>query len=145
MFYNIPASTSTGRRCVIPFSYLGQVFYNCTTLNNGNVPWCPFQVFYFSSSEWGNCTSVNCTQPPLTTPAPSPGPNVVCTGMVIEMIGYYNTHTHEDLCARSRYQGQGLVITSHIIPAQPLWYLLLAHRSSYEVFGSAADIKAMDK
>ena len=43
-----------------------------------------------------------------------------------------------DVCARSRYQGKGLLITSHIyrgvvITCPCPWYLLLAHKSSYAV------------
>ncbi|XP_040580268.1 uncharacterized protein [Lepeophtheirus salmonis] len=49
-------STSTGENCQFPFSYDGQTFEECTTVENGDQPWCATYVNERRETEkWGNC------------------------------------------------------------------------------------------
>ncbi|XP_040579517.1 uncharacterized protein [Lepeophtheirus salmonis] len=49
-------STSTGENCLFPFSYDGQTFHQCTTVENGDQPWCATYVNERRETEkWGNC------------------------------------------------------------------------------------------
>ncbi len=48
-----------GSICVFPFTYRGTIYTECTTQNNGDVPWC-----YTTSSPqidhiWGNCLGIS--------------------------------------------------------------------------------------
>jgi hypothetical protein len=46
-------SVPEGSTCVFPFTYNGVQYYQCTTADNGNTPWCSLDSTY--SSRWGNC------------------------------------------------------------------------------------------
>ena len=60
-------SVPEGSTCVFPFTYNGVQYYQCTTADNGNTPWCSLDSTY--SSRWGNCVC-DCAPPP---PPPPPG------------------------------------------------------------------------
>ena len=42
-----------GRCCVFPFTYDGKSYSSCTTVDNGNKPWCSFDAVY--RGQWANC------------------------------------------------------------------------------------------
>ena len=41
--------------CVFPFIYKGTTYYKCTTINNGDTPWCATTSSYDADEQWGNC------------------------------------------------------------------------------------------
>ena len=56
---------------------------------------------------------------------------------------------HEELCVRSRYQGQGHVITYHnvcgnVITCPCPWYLLLPHKFLYVTYPSICEVECGD-
>ena len=46
-----------GRCCVFPFTYGGVSYNSCTTVANGNKPWCSFDSVY--AGKWANCGKEN--------------------------------------------------------------------------------------
>ena len=48
---------SQGRCCVFPFTYGGVSYDSCTTVANGNKPWCSFDSVY--AGKWANCGKEN--------------------------------------------------------------------------------------
>ena len=46
-----------GRCCAFPFTYGGVSYDSCTTVANGNKPWCSFDSVY--AGKWANCGNEN--------------------------------------------------------------------------------------
>ncbi|XP_051549645.1 uncharacterized protein LOC127438245 isoform X9 [Myxocyprinus asiaticus] len=44
-----------GKECVFPFSYDKQMYFECTTINNNNIPWCATTSDFAKDNKWGNC------------------------------------------------------------------------------------------
>ena len=68
------ATIEDGRQCQLPFTYNGITYWNCTDLNNNDIPWCSLQRNHVAGVPWGNCRNVRCTGIGLT-----PTPNVPLT------------------------------------------------------------------
>ena len=49
--------TVSGEECIFPFSYDGTLYYDCTTKDFGNIPWCATEVssYDYSVTEWNYC------------------------------------------------------------------------------------------
>ena len=59
--------TKNFKCCVFTFLYNNKLYYNCTTIDNGNTPWCATtNKFDKDNWKWGNCnegkTSFYCSQ-----------------------------------------------------------------------------------
>ena len=51
-----------GKLCVFPFNFKGTFYFECTTVENGDQPWCSVEVDSDGNhigGKWGNCSS-NC-------------------------------------------------------------------------------------
>ena len=46
-----------GRCCFFPFTYGGVSYDSCTTVSNGNTPWCSLTAIYVG--QWANCGKTN--------------------------------------------------------------------------------------
>ncbi|XP_066560184.1 epididymal sperm-binding protein 1 isoform X1 [Amia ocellicauda] len=44
-----------GKQCVFPFVYEKKMYFECTTINNENIPWCATTSDYTQDKKWGNC------------------------------------------------------------------------------------------
>ena len=50
--------TVSGEDCVLPFSYKGKLYYECTTKDFGSIPWCATSVDSdYSVKDWNYCKS----------------------------------------------------------------------------------------
>ena len=49
---------ANGAPCVFPFFYRGVKYWECTTINNENTPWCSTTTYYDVDKQWGNCLGI---------------------------------------------------------------------------------------
>ena len=52
--------TTDDKCCIFPFTYEGTKYYRCTTVDNGNTPWCYYKLRGLLK-KWGNCKEGNCS------------------------------------------------------------------------------------
>ena len=62
MSYLLGCQTISGpdlnKPCKFPFIYQGKEYLTCTSVDNGDQPWCSTEVNYenhFIKTKWGNC------------------------------------------------------------------------------------------
>jgi hypothetical protein len=44
---------------VFPFTYNGQTYFDCTPVDNNDVPWCATTSNFVVDGQWGNCRQVS--------------------------------------------------------------------------------------
>ena len=59
--------TTDGKCCIFPFTYEGTEYYHCTTVDNGNTPWCYYKSGW--GTKWGNCKEGKCSWVQLVSTA----------------------------------------------------------------------------
>lgn len=69
----VPATrwTESGKRCVIPFTYEGVTYYDCTDVENKGVFWCSLVGNWSKGQPWENCGEG--APPPPSPPPPWTG------------------------------------------------------------------------
>ena len=51
---NAPTVAKNDQRCRFPFVYQNVTYYECTSIDNGGVPWC-FVESDLGDAVWGDC------------------------------------------------------------------------------------------
>jgi hypothetical protein len=65
--------TADGAMCLFPFHYGGTTYTECTTINNGNIPWCNTV-----NSKWGECKCDSTTPAPTIPTTGGTGNGAIC-------------------------------------------------------------------
>ena len=114
---NMTCQTINSVDCVFPFTYHGQVFHQCSTMDNNNIPWCATMVDYQGDvhGDWDNCgagcSQQNTSQSSTTTSITSnitlsicktsSGPDVVGRDCVFPFI--YKSEKHDECTAKDNF------------------------------------------